>query len=133
MVCGVCKKGVGHCCSTSTLIDNHSMMKGVTSSITNILQAKPDKAKVAVFHLRNKEVKRSLKSSGTTLTGRTMLTQNNTGQDILTYKEKIQTTQMKVATRNNLLRKLVNTEHNNEDSHTEQPLEETSKLQMVNI
>ena len=76
---------------------------------SNSLRANPDKTQVTAFHLRNKEANRSLKVEW----NRTKL--ENTPHPkylgvtlrMLSYKEHIHITQMKVATRNNLLRKLL--------------------------
>ena len=77
----------------------------------NSLRANPDKTQVTAFHLRNREAKRSLniawngvdlentaypKYLGVTLDG------------TLNYKQHILNTKMKLATRNNLLKKLAN-------------------------
>ena len=75
----------------------------------NSLRANPDKTQVTAFHLRNREAKRSLKISwnevdleNTTHPKYFGVTLNRT----LNYKQHIQNTKMKVATRNNLLKKL---------------------------
>ena len=78
---------------------------------SNRLRANPDKTQVTAFHLRNKEANRSLKVEW----NRTEL--ENTphpkylGVNLdnkLSYNEHIHNTNMKVATRNNQLRKLSN-------------------------
>ena len=78
---------------------------------SNSLRANPDKTQVTTFHLRNKEANRSLKVEW----NRTKL--DNTPHPkylgvtldrTLSYKEHMHNTKMKVATRNNLLRKLSN-------------------------
>ena len=75
------------------------------------LRANPDKTQVAAFHLRNKEAKRSLK----VVWNKTELENTPhpkylgvTLDRTLGYKQHIHNTKMKVATRNNLLRKLSN-------------------------
>ena len=77
----------------------------------NSLRANPDKTQVTAFHLRNREAKRSLKImwnranlENTTCPKYLGVTLDRT----LSYKEHIHNTKMKVATRNNLLRKLAN-------------------------
>ena len=62
----------------------------------NIMRANPDKTQVTAFHLRNREAKRSLQVSW------------NGVDRALYYKTHIHNTNMKVATRNNLLNKLAN-------------------------
>ena len=76
--------------------------------ISNNLRANPDKTQVTAFHLRNKEAKRTLKVKG----NRTDLENTPhpkylgvTLDRTLSYKH-IHNTKMKVATRNNLIRKL---------------------------
>ena len=78
----------------------------------NSLRANPDKTQVTAFHLRNREVKRSLNIAwnGVDLENTAYpkylgLTLDRT----LNYKQHILNTKMKVATRNNLLKKLANT------------------------
>ena len=78
---------------------------------SNSLRANPDKTQVTAFHLRNKEAKRSLKVGcnkteleNTTHTKYLGVTLDRT----LGYNQHIHSTKMKVATRNNLLRKLSN-------------------------
>ena len=78
---------------------------------SNSLCANPDKTQVTAFHLRNKEANRSLKVEW----NRTKLENTPhpkylgiTLDRTLSYKEHIHNTKMKVATRNNLLRKLSN-------------------------
>ena len=77
----------------------------------NSLRANPDKMQVSAFHLRNREARRSLKVSwnrvdleNTTYPTYLGVTLDRT----LSYKQHIQKTKMKVATRNNLLKKLAN-------------------------
>ena len=77
----------------------------------NSLRANPDKTQVTAFHLRNREARRSYKASwnGVVLENTThpkylCVTLDRT----LGYKPHIQNTKMKVATRNNLLKKLAN-------------------------
>ena len=76
---------------------------------SNHLRANPDKTQVTAFHLRNKEAKRTLKVKW----NRTDLENTPhpkylgvTLDRTLSYKQHIYNTKMKVATRNNLLRKL---------------------------
>ena len=78
---------------------------------SNSLRANPDKTQVTAFHLSNKEANRSLKVEW----NRTELENTPhpkylsvTLDRTLSYKEHIHNTKMKVATRNNLLRKLSN-------------------------
>ena len=78
---------------------------------SNSLRANPDKTQVTAFHLRNKEANRSLKVEW----NRTQLENTPhpkylgvTLDRTLSYKEHMHNTKMKVATRNNLLRKLSN-------------------------
>ena len=78
---------------------------------SNNLRANPDKTQVTAFHLRNKEANRSLKLEW----NRTKLENTPhpkyvgvTLDRTLSYKEHMYNTKMKVATRNNLLRKLSN-------------------------
>ena len=77
----------------------------------NSLRAQSDKTQVTVFHLRNREAKRSLKVAwngieleNTAHTKYIGVTLDRT----LSCKQQIQNTKMKVATRNNLLKKLAN-------------------------
>ena len=77
--------------------------------ISNNLCANPDKTQVTVFHLRNKEAKRTLKVKW----NRTDLENTPhpkylgiTLNRALSYKQHIHNTKMKVATRNNLIRKM---------------------------
>ena len=78
---------------------------------SNSLRANPDKTQVTAFHLRNKEANRSLKVEW----NRTKLENTThpkylgvTLDHTLSYKEQIHNTEIKVATRNNLLKKLSN-------------------------
>ena len=79
---------------------------------SNSLRVNPDKThQVTAFHLRNKEANRSLKVEW----NRTKLENTPhpkylgvTLDHTLSYKEHMHNTKMKVATRNNLLRKLLN-------------------------
>ena len=78
---------------------------------SNSLCANPDKTQVTAFHLRNKEVNRSLKVEW----NRTKLENTPhpkylgvTLDRTLSYKEHMHNTKMRVATRNNLQRKLSN-------------------------
>ena len=77
----------------------------------NRLRANHDKTQVTAFHLRNKEANRSLKVEWNRTELENTLHPNYlcvTLDRTLSYKEHIHNTQMKVATRNNLLRKLSN-------------------------
>ena len=77
----------------------------------NSLRANPDMTQVTAFHLRNREEKRSLKISwnGVDLENTTHPKYLGVTLDrMLSYKQHIQNTKMKVATRNNLLKKLAN-------------------------
>ena len=77
----------------------------------NSMRANPDKTQVTAFHLRNSEAKRSLKVSwdGVDLGNTTHPKYLGVTLDrTLSYKHHIQNTKMKVATRNNLLKKLSN-------------------------
>ena len=77
----------------------------------NSLRANPDKTQVTAFHLRNREANRSLKVSwnGVDIVNTVHPKYLDVTLDrILSYKEHIQNTTMKVATRNNLLTKLSN-------------------------
>ena len=78
---------------------------------SNSLRPNPDKTQVTAFHLRNKEANRSLKLEW----NRTELENSPhpkylgvTLDRTLSYKQHIHNSNMKVATRNNLLRKLSN-------------------------
>ena len=78
---------------------------------SNSLRANPDNTQVTSFHLRNKEANRSLKVEW----NRTELENTPHSKYLgvtldrtLSYKEHIHNKKMKVATRNNLLRKLSN-------------------------
>ena len=78
---------------------------------SNSLHANPDKTQVTAFHLRNIEANRSLKVKWS----RTKLVNTphpkylgSTLDRTLIYKEHVHNTKMKVATRNNLIRKLSN-------------------------
>ena len=75
----------------------------------NSLRANPEKTQVTAFHLRNKEAKRSLKVvwNKTELENTTHPKYLGVTLDrSLSYKQHIQNTKMKVATRNNILTKL---------------------------
>ena len=77
----------------------------------NSLRANPDKTQVTAFHLRNREAKRSLKVpwNGVDLENTTHPKYLGVTLDrTLSYKQHIQNTKMRVATRNNPLKKLVN-------------------------
>ena len=78
---------------------------------SNSLRAYPDKTQVTVFHLRNKEANRSLKVEWTRTEMENTPHPKYLGITLyrtLNYKEHIHNTKMKVATRNNLIRKLSN-------------------------
>ena len=78
---------------------------------SNSLRANPDKTQVTAFNVRNKEAKRSLKVvwNKTELENTTHPKYLGVTLDrTLGYKQYIHNTKMKVATRNNLLRKLSN-------------------------
>ena len=75
----------------------------------NSLRANPDKTQVTAFHLRNQEAKRTLDVvwNGTELENTAHPKYLGVTLDrTLNYKQHIQNTKMKVATRNNLLTKL---------------------------
>ena len=81
------------------------------STTETSLRANPDKTQVTAFHLRNREAKRSLKVSwnGVDLDNTTHPKYLGVTLDrTLSYKQHTQNTKMKVATRNNLLKKLAN-------------------------
>ena len=72
----------------------------------NSVRANPEKTQVTAFHLRNKDAKRSLKVvwNKTELENTTHPKYPGVTLDrSLSYKQHIQNTKMKVATRNNLL------------------------------
>ena len=80
-----------------------------TYYISNILRANPDKTQVTLFHIKNREAKRTLevKWNNTNLENTPhpkylCFTLDRT----LSYKKHIHNIQMKVATGNNLLKKL---------------------------
>ena len=78
---------------------------------SNSLRANPDKTQVTAFHLRNRESKRSLQVSWNGVDLENTDTPKNLGVTLdrtLSYKTHIHNTKMKVATRNNLLKKLAN-------------------------
>ena len=77
----------------------------------NSIRANPDKTQVIDFHLRNKEAKRWLKIKWNNSDLENSAYPKYLGVTLdrtLSYKENIHNTNMKVATRNNLLRKLEN-------------------------
>ena len=77
----------------------------------NSLRANPDKTQVTAFHLRNREVNRSLKIVWNEVDLENTAYPKYLGVTLdraLNYKQHILNTKMKVATRNNLLRKLTN-------------------------
>ena len=76
---------------------------------SNNLRANPDKTQVTAFHLRNKEAKRTLKVKWNRTDLENTLHPKYLGVTLdrtLRYKQHIHNAKMKVATRNNLLRKL---------------------------
>ena len=78
---------------------------------SNSLRANPDKTQVTAFHLRNREAKRSLQVSWNGVDLENTDTPKYLGVTLdrtLSYKTHIHNTKMKVATRNNLLKKLAN-------------------------
>ena len=78
---------------------------------SNSLRANPDKTQVTAFHLRNREAKRSLQVSWNRVDLENTDTPKYLGVTLdrtLSYKTHIHNTKMKVATRNNLLKKLAN-------------------------
>ena len=78
---------------------------------SNSLRANPDKTHVTAFDLRNKEANRSLKVEWNRTKLENTTHQKNLGVTLertLSYKEHTHNAKMKVATRNNLLRKLSN-------------------------
>ena len=78
---------------------------------SNSLRANPDKTQVTAFHLRNRETKRSLQVSWNGVDLENTDTPKYLGVTLdrtLSYKTHIHNTKMKVATRNNLLKKLAN-------------------------
>ena len=78
---------------------------------SNSLRANPDKTQVTTFHLRNREAKRSLQVSWNGVDLENTDTPKYLGVTLdrtLSYKTHIHNTKMKLATRNNLLKKLAN-------------------------
>ena len=78
---------------------------------SNSLRANPNKTQVTAFHLRNREAKRSLQVSWNGVDLENTDTPKYLGVTLdrtLSYKTHIHNTKMKVATRNNLLKKLAN-------------------------
>ena len=76
---------------------------------SNNLRANPDKTQVTAFHLRNKDEKRTLKVKWNRTYMANTLHPKYLGVTLdrtLSYTQHIHNTKMKVATRNNLLRKL---------------------------
>ena len=79
--------------------------------VSNSLRANPDKTQVTSFHLKNRESKRTLevKWNNTYLENTPHPKYLDVTLDrTLSYKQHIHNTQMKVATRHNLLKKLSN-------------------------
>ena len=77
----------------------------------NSMRANPDKTQVTSFQLQNREAKRSLKVSWNGVDLENTTHSKYVGVTIdrtLSYKQHIQNTKMKVATRNNPLKKLAN-------------------------
>ena len=77
----------------------------------NSLRANPDKTQVTAFHLRNREAKRSLNIAWNGVDLENTAYPKYLGVTLdrtLNYKQHILNTKMKVATRNNLLKKLAN-------------------------
>ena len=77
----------------------------------NSLRVNPDKTQVTTFHLRNREVKRSLNIAWNGVDLENTAYPKYLGGTLdrtLNYKQHILNTKMKVATRNNLLKKLAN-------------------------
>ena len=77
----------------------------------NSLRANPDKTQVTAFHLRNREAKQSLKIAWNGVDLENTAYPKYLGVTLdrsLNYKQHILNTKMKVATRNNLLKKLAN-------------------------
>ena len=75
---------------------------------SNNLRVNPDKPQVTAFHLRNKEAKRTLKVKWNRIDLENTPHPKYLGVTLdraLSYKQHIHNTKMKVATRNNLLRK----------------------------
>ena len=76
---------------------------------SNSLRANPDKTQVTMFHLRNREAKRSLQVSWNGVDLENTDTPKYLGVTLdrtLSYKTHMHNIKMKVATRNNLLNKL---------------------------
>ena len=83
---------------------------------SNSLRANPDKTQVTAFHLRNREAKRSLQVSWNGVDLENTDTPKYLGVTLdrtLSYKTHIQSTKMKVATRNNIVNKLSNSRWGN--------------------
>ena len=79
---------------------------------SNSMRANPDKTQVTSFYIRNKEAKISLKVKWSNTELENMDQPKYLGvllDRTLSYKQHIHNTKMKVATHNNLLRKLANT------------------------
>ena len=107
-----------NCCSTSTVAINHSTMKCVTSSENTIYVSQPVEetlGELAQYYKTNslqinKEAKRLLKIKWITDLQNNAYSKYSgvTLGKTLSYKEHIPNTKVKVATRNNLLRKRTN-------------------------
>ena len=83
---------------------------------SNSLRANPDKTQVTAFQLRNREAKRSLQVSWNVVDLENTDTPKYLGvtrDRTLSYKTHIHNTNMKVATRSNLLKKLANSRWGN--------------------
>ena len=79
----------------------------------NSLRANPDKTQVTAFHLRNKEVDRRLQVSWNNVKLENTATPKYLGVTLdrtLSYKQHILNTKRKVSSRNNLLKKLANSQ-----------------------
>ena len=88
---------------------------------SNSLRANPHKTQVTAFHLRNREAKRSLQVSWNGVDLENTDTPKYLGVTLdrtLSYKTHIHNTKMKVATRNNLLKKLVGNKCKDNQNHS---------------
>ena len=78
---------------------------------SNSLRAKPDKTQVTSFHLKNREAKKTLEVKWNNIDLENTPHPKYIGVNLdrtLSYEKHIHNTKMKVATRNNLLKKLSN-------------------------